>query len=915
MPKNSLVIFDGNALVHRAYHALPPLTSRSGEVINAVFGFSATLLKVLKDIEPEYTAVAFDKKAPTFRHLLFDDYKANRPDTPQDLVPQFEIVRDMVRAFNIPVFEFDGYEADDILGTLSNLAELKGVEVIIVTGDADAMQLVRPGVKVAYPRVGRQFSDTVLYDEARVEEKFGIKPAFIADYKALVGDVSDNIPGIPGIGPKTATRLINEYGSIDDIYKYIHKVQPEKLKKLLDQYQDIALKGKKLATIVTSMDIELDLEACRLSRYNRSQVLELFKKLEFSSLLNKLPPEDFSSGPGKSSGEKNPDHQEPPQVNYCVINSGDLLGDLVKRLDKSGRFAFDVETTGLDVEDSPVVGLSFSIAKGEAYYIPVGHVGWEQVGQLDAGEVAKKLKPVFENTAVSKIAHNAKFDIQACATMGITVCGMDFDTMIAAYLLGEKSLGLKELAFNRLGKEMTPLNQLIGSGTRRINMSQVEVSVASDYACADADITRQLAEVFGAELKEKQLLSLFNQVEMPLVPVLLEMEGAGIKLDIELLDRISTRLSGRLMELEAAIYEAAGHRFNINSPRQLGQVLFEDLKLTGGKRTKSGYSTDASVLESLKGAHPVIDLVIEFRQLMKLKTTYVDALPLMVNRRTGRLHTSFNQTRTTTGRLSSSEPNLQNIPVRGDMGREIRQAFIAPEGSILISGDYSQIDLRVLAHLSRDQVLMETFSRGEDVHTATAVRLFGVNPSEVTADMRRLAKTVNFGVIYGMSGYGLEQATELSRKEAEQFIATYFARYPGVSRYLDETRDTARRQGFVQTVLGRRRLIGEINSSNRNLREAAERMAINMPVQGTSADIIKVAMIDLHREINKQGLKSRMLLQVHDELIFEVPGDEEGVMCRLIPDLMSRAVELSVPVKVDVKKGKSWGEMEADNNA
>ncbi len=499
--------------------------------------------------------------------------------------------------------------------------------------------------------------------------------------------------------------------------------------------------------------------------------------------------------------------------------------------------------------------------------------------------------------------------------MGITVCGMDFDTMIAAYLLGEKSLGLKELAFNRLGKEMTPLNQLIGSGTRRINMSQVEVSVASDYACADADITRQLAEVFGAELKEKQLLSLFNQVEMPLVPVLLEMEGAGIKLDIELLDRLSTRLSGRLMELEAAIYEAAGHRFNINSPRQLGQVLFEDLKLTGGKRTKSGYSTDASVLESLKGAHPVIDLVIEFRQLMKLKTTYVDALPLMVNRRTGRLHTSFNQTRTTTGRLSSSEPNLQNIPVRGDMGREIRQAFIAPEGSILISGDYSQIDLRVLAHLSRDQVLMETFSRGEDVHTATAVRLFGVNPSEVTADMRRLAKTVNFGVIYGMSGYGLEQATELSRKEAEQFIATYFARYPGVSRYLDETRDTARRQGFVQTVLGRRRLIGEINSSNRNLREAAERMAINMPVQGTSADIIKVAMIDLHREIKKQGLKSRMLLQVHDELIFEVPGDEEGVMCRLIPDLMSRAVELSVPVKVDVKKGKSWGEMEADNNA
>ncbi|MDD5401957.1 MAG: DNA polymerase I [Dehalococcoidales bacterium] len=910
MASKKLVIFDGNALIHRAYHALPPLTDRSGEVVNAVYGFTSMLLKVLREIDPEYAAVAFDKKAPTFRHKLSDDYKANRPETPQDLAPQFDKVRQLVKAFNLPLFEMDGFEADDILGTLSTQAEKSGVEVVIVTGDADAMQLVRPGVRVLYPKPGRQFSDTILYGEEEVEGKFGVKPNLVADYKALVGDVSDNIKGVPGIGPKIAVKLLKNYGGIEEIYRNIDQVEPERIRKLLVDNEETSRQSKVLAAIVTNMPVTLDLEECRISQYDRSRVIDLFQQLAFSSLISKLPRPELQDPDMELKAGAAAEDSAPVQCDYTVINTPELLEKLLARLLEAGSFAFDTETTGLDLAKSPIVGLSYAVLPGEAYYIPIGHVGWEQISQMEAGEVSNALKPVMEDGSVKKIAHNAKFDIQALASLGIEVSGLYFDTMMAAYLLGEKALGLKELAFNRLGVEMTHLKELIGSGAKQINMSQVEVSVASRYACADADITLRLSKIFTEELEKQQLDSLFADVEMPLLPVLMGMEKAGILLDVNLLDELSHRLAKRLIELENSIYKDTGHRFNINSPRQLGQILFDELKLPGGRKTKSGYSTDAAVLDSLKGSHPVVDRVIEFRTLAKLKTTYIDALPGMVNPATGRLHTSFNQTRTTTGRLSSSDPNLQNIPVRGELGREIRQAFIAPEGSVLLSGDYSQIDLRALAHLSGDPVLVETFKRNEDVHTATAMQLFGVSPAEVTPDMRRLAKTVNFGVIYGMSGYGLEQATELSRQEAEQFITTYFEKYPGVKKYLEETRELARSQGYVQTVLGRRRMIPEINSPNRNIREAAERMAINMPVQGTSADIVKVAMINLDREINSRQLKTRMLLQVHDELIFEVPETEIGVVSGLVRELMANAIKLDIPVKVDLKAGTTWGDME-----
>ncbi len=902
-----LLLIDGNALLHRAYHALPPLTvSKTGEMVNAVYGFASMLIKAIYELKPSHYAIAFDRKAPTFRHRLFDQYKANRPPTPEELVNQLGRVRQLVEAFNIPVFELDGYEADDVLGALSHQASGQGVDTVIVTGDADTMQLVSPRVKVLYPRPRRSFSDTILYDEDAVNEKYGVKPEHIADMKALAGDPSDNIPGVPGIGSKTAVKLIQQFGSINQIYKHIDEVTPEKLRKLLQNNEDTAHRSKELTTIVTELPVKLDLEESKLSRFNRQKVAGLFRELEFASLLPRLS-EALEEAPEISPTAKS----EPQcQMEYSVIYTTAALGELIGRLKKTGVFAFDTETTSLDAMSAHLVGISLSPATGEGYYIPVGHAGWEQVEQIPLEQVTAGLKPILEDSSLAKIAHNGKYDMTVLAEHGVNVSNLTFDTMVAAHLLGEKSLGLKALAFGKLGIEMTPITELIGSGAKQICMSQVEVSRTRDYACADADMTWRLAELLGAELKEQGLWQLFSEVEMPLVPVLLRMERNGVALDTDRLRHMSHRLGERLLELEREIYDSVGHRFNINSPQQLSPILFDELKLPPAGKTKSGYSTGASVLEELRGVHPIVELILEYRQLSKLKSTYIDALPGLINPRTGRLHTSFNQTRTATGRLSSSEPNLQNIPVRSERGREIRRAFIAPAGCHLLSGDYSQIDLRVLAHLSQDPALLDTFRHDGDVHTTTAALLFGVDSAGVTADMRRLAKTVNFGVIYGMSSYGLEQATELSREEAEQFIDSYFKKYPQVKEYLDSTKKKAREKGYVETILGRRRAIPEIHSSNRNLREAAERMAINMPVQGTSADIIKVAMIELDRQMAEQQLKSKLLLQVHDELIFEVPDEELDEMSQLVTRIMSTSLELSIPLKVDIKIGDNWEQME-----
>jgi len=904
MRKPLLVLFDGNALIHRAFHAIPPLTvSKTGEMVSAVYGFALMLLKVINELKPTHYAIAFDMKGPTFRHQMFDQYKAQRPPTPDELVNQLGRVRQLVEAFHIPIFELEGYEADDVLGTLSHQASQQDIDTIIVTGDADTMQLVSPRVRVLYPKPRRAFSDTTLYDEAAVSQKYGVKPEQIADFKGLVGDPSDNIPGVSGIGEKTAVKLLQQFGSIEQIYDHIDEVTPPKLQALLRENEAIARQSKELATIVTQTPVSLNLDDCHISQYDRHQVTELFRELEFASLLPKLPQIETEEVATQVE-------TKPPQRDYHIINTTPALDELLNRLSAAKSFAFDLETTSLDPMSAQLVGISLSPARGEAYYIPVGHVGWGEVEQLPLEQVIARLKPLLEDNTSAKLAHNGKYDMEVLAEYGIAVKNLTFDSMLAAYLLSEKSLGLKALAFSKLAIEMTPITDLIGSGAKQISMSQVEVARAADYACADADMTGQLAELLEVELHQQGLWQLFSQVELPLVPVLVHMERNGVALDTELLRQMSHRLGEQLLKLEAEIYNSVGHQFNINSPQQLSAVLFDELKLPPARKTKGGYSTGAAVLEELRGVHPIIEFILGYRQLAKVKSTYIDALPSLINPKTGRVHTSFNQTRTATGRLSSSEPNLQNIPVRGELGKEVRQAFIAPPGSYLLAADYSQIDLRALAHLSQDQSLLSAFHRDEDIHTATAAQVFGVEPSEVTPDMRRVAKTVNFGVIYGMSDYGLEQATELSREEAAQFIAAYFEKYPGVKQYLESTKEQAREEGYVQTLLGRRRSIPEINSSNRQVREAAERMAINMPVQGTSADIIKVAMINLDREVDKRQLKSKMLLQVHDELIFEVPEAELEEMRQMVPEIMSTALELSVPLKVDIKTGTNWGEME-----
>ncbi len=900
--KPLLLLFDGNALVHRAFHALPPLSiSRTGEMVNAVRGFAATLLKLLRENKPMYWAIAFDRHTPTFRHEKFADYKKQRPPTPPELINQMERVHQLADAFRLPMFELDGYEADDVLGALSKQASQQGIDTLIVTGDNDMLQIVTPSVKVMSPR--KSFNDTVIYDEAGVQAKYNIAPKQLADFKALTGDTSDNIPGVPGIGDKTAAKLLQQFSSLEGIYDRIEEVAPPKLQVTLREHKERAFQNKELATIVTDMPITLDLDACKVSAYDRDRVVALFRELEFVNLLSNLPGEIQQTTVVA---------QPKPALKgaYHIVNTEDDLDNLVSRLSAAGEFAIDLETSSIDALSTEIVGISVAVKQNEAYYIPVGHRTLSAVGQLPLPQVVTRLKPLLEDVRLSKIAHNGKFDMLALAGQGMKLQNLAFDTIIAAHLLGEKPLGLKALAFNKFGIEMMPINELIGKGAKQISMALVDIEKTSDYACADADMTLRLKQLFEPELRNQGLWRLFSEVEMPLVPVLVDMERAGVALDTDLLRSMSSDFGGQMSGLEKEIYGLVGHEFNINSSQQLSKILYEELHLSKSRKTKSGYSTDASVLEELKGAHPIIDLILQYRQLAKLKSTYTDAFLVLINPRTGRIHTSFNQTGTSTGRLSSSEPNLQNIPVRGELGGKVRQAIIAQPGCQLLSADYSQIDLRALAHISQDPELMATFWRDEDVHTATASRVFSVAPGEVTPAMRRVAKTVNFGVIYGMSDYGLEQATDFSREQAAQFIAAYFEKYPKVKDYIETTRQQARELGYVQTVLGRRRYVPEVKSSNRLLREAAERMAINMPVQGTSADIIKIAMIHIHQEMAKRDVNSRMILQVHDELVFEIVPEEIEMMKDLVVRLMSGALALTVPLKVDIKMGKNWGEME-----
>ncbi len=916
--KGKLILIDGHALAYRAYHALPPdLSTSRGELTNAVFGFASMLLNVWGDENPDYMAIAFDV-GRTFRHEEYEAYKAHRVKMPAEMCGQWKRIEELVEALNVAVFTAEGYEADDVLGTLARQAEQAGLETLIVTGDTDAFQLIDAHTRVLTSR--RRFSETITYDQAGIEKRYGLSPKQLIDYKGLVGDKSDNIPGVPGVGQKTATTLLQKYGSLEAIYEHLDEIASARFRRALEKGRETAFLSKHLATIVTDVPLTLDLESCRLGGYDHNRVVALFQELEFRSLMERLPEsraEQLSLFPTTTI-----------ETRHHTVDTETAFQVLLAALAGAEGFAFDVETTSRDSMVAELVGISIAMKEGEAYYIPVGHASDDPrltfsarhsppIPQLPLERVLEGLRPALEDGAIPKYAHNGKYDAAVLARYGLRVEGLAFDTMIAEWLLQPDShyLGLKDVARERLGVKMTPIADLIGKGKKQISMAQVPVPKAAAYAGADADMTYRLTNLLEAELRAKALWPLFTEVEMPLLPVLVEMEGAGVALDAAYLAAMSGQLQERLNALEREIQDEVGYTFNVNSTQQLSDALFIKLNLSsrGVHKTKSGhYSTAASVLESLKGQHPVIDLILEHRQLGKLKSTYVDALPQLINPDTKRVHTSYNQTGTVTGRLSSSEPNLQNIPIRTELGRQVRRAFVAQEGWRLLAVDYSQVELRIMAHISQDPTMLEAFRKGEDIHTSTAAAIYNVPLAEVTSEMRRVAKVVNFAVSYGVSGYGLSQQSDLTPEQGNKFIETYFARYPQVKKYLQDTKNLAATQGYVETLLGRRRYfprLSEDSKASTVIRQADERAAINFPIQGTAADIIKIAMIRAHQALKERDLKSKMILQVHDELVLEVPEDELETVKPLIRSVMEDAFTLDAALKVDLKVGPNWLEM------
>ena len=908
-----LVLLDGHGIIFRAYFGQkdhPLSVQRTGEVVTAVYGFANTLIKVLNDLRPTHIAVTLDRAAPTFRHVKDVTYKAQRPPPPDDLISQFARVEELIQSFNIPMYSLDGFEADDMLAALAKQAQAQQIETYLVTLDSDILQLVRPGVFVYMYRLYQR--DTVIYDEEGVLGRYDLLPRQIPDLKALKGDTSDNIPGVPGIGEKTAVKLLQKYENVEGLYAHLDEVTPMRTRDLLRENEALARHSLEMATIVDNIPVTLDLDACRAADYDPERVLTLFRELEFNSLLNRLPP--IGGAVAAPSRPSEPEQPAEP-VDYQVVDTIEALDDVVHLIRRHGRVSFDTETTGLDPMRAGLVGISLAVQPRQAFYIPVGHAATllETPKQLSQAIVIERLRPVLEDAGIEKIAHNAKYDMVVLANAGASVRGLTVDTMIAAYLLSEPHFGLKPLALSRLGERMTSIEELIGTGAKQISMADVPIERAAPYAAADADMTLRLHALLEREVQERGLWWLFSEVEMPLIGVLTTMERTGVAVDVSVLREQSRELGIELQRLETELFAAVGHQFNINSPKQLSSVLFEELGLHKTRKTTQGYSTDAQSLENLRDSHPVVNLLLEYRQLSKLKSTYLDPLPALIDPRDGRVHSTFNQMGAATGRISSNDPNLQNIPRRTELGRKVRRAFVARIGDTpakLVSADYSQIELRILAHITREPRLVEAFRADKDIHKATGADLFGVGIDEVTPEQRELAKTINFATIYGLSAQGLSNRTELSMREAIEFIKQYFERYPGIDKYLRQTVAQTRKEGYAETLLGRRRYIPDINSSNFNLRSEAERKATNHPVQGTNADIVKIAMNRIQAELERRGLRSRMIIQVHDELIFECPEDEVEEVAELACAIMPASIELSVPVKVDIKVGSNWGEME-----
>lgn len=917
-----LYLIDGHALAYRTYYAITAgmsdrMQTRSGEPTAGIYGFANVLMRLLEQEKPEYLAVAFDT-GKTFRNELFPEYKATRAKMPDDLRPQIERIRQMIDTFHLPRLEMEGVEADDVLGSIARQAVQQGFGVKIITGDRDLLQLVDDRVTVSLP--GSKLSDSKNYTAAEVREHLGVDPAQVVDYKALVGDNSDNIPGVPGVGPKTAVSLLEKYQTLDGVYEHIDEISG-KMREKLEAGKDSAYMSQDLAQIRTDVGVKLVLEEARTDHIDIPAVEAFFRELEFRTLIPRLR---TVVSPLK--------HQETPQLSLFgeemkeislsssytldvkLIDTEEKLQQLVQELSKSKLISFDTETTALDPLRADLVGISLAVRDGEGFYIPVGHKGEDK--QLPVDRVIDALRPAMTDPGIRKAGHNIKYDALVLGNYDLTVSPLSFDTMIAEWLVDPAShnLGLKDMADSLLGISMTHIEELIGRGKDQINMDSVPIGSAAPYAAADAEVTLRLVPILEKRMEERNCSKIFEEIEMPLVSVLISMEREGITLDTGFFEKFGGEIGERLAEIETEVHDHVGHSFNLNSTQQLSKVLFEDLKLEPpdrGKKTASGhYSTSAAVLDELKGKHPVVDLLLEYRELAKLKSTYLDALPQEINPRTGKVHTSFNQTGSVTGRLASSEPNLQNIPTRTELGRKVRLGFVASEGHTLLSVDYSQIELRIVAHMAGDRAMLEAFREGQDIHATTAAAIYDIPLNEVTKDQRRHAKAINFGLIYGMSSFGLSRSTDLTLGEAENFVKDYFEHFPGVKKYLDNIRNLAARQGFVETMLGRRRYFPNLaNPVNVMMRNREEREAINAPIQGTAADIMKIAMIKVDETLRSSKLRARLILQVHDELVLEVPVDQLEDTVKMVRQVMEEAYKLDIPLLTEARSGINWGSM------
>ena len=906
MKSKSLYLIDGSAIFYRAYFAFirNPLINSKGENTSATFGFVNSILKIIKEENPDYIVVAFDTKAPTFRHEMYPEYKSTRAKMPDDLVVQLPRIKEAVAALNLASVEIEGYEADDIIGTLAKKAEEKEMNVWIVSGDKDMFQLVSDRVKMYNPGKGSQPPEKL--DPGGVRDKFGVPPESVVDVLSLMGDSSDNVPGIPGIGPKTAISLINEFGSLDNVISSINKIKAKGTRKKLEENSGMALTSRKLVTIDTAVPIELSIKDFEKKDPDFEKTKKLFMELEFTGLLKQLA-EQTGELDLQMAGESEAVKAGSQKAEYICINTIADLEEMLGEMDGKKEIAVDTETTSLNPLLADLVGVSLCARAGKAYYLPVGHD--DKKGNLPREKAFRLISKLLDNKKIQKFGQNIKFDLEVLHRAGLDIDPVSFDTMLASYVINPsgRQHGLSSLAFEHFNYRMLPITELIGSGKKQKPFSVVDIDKATFYAAEDADYTYRLRGVLAPRIEEFGLERLFYNVEIPLIKVLAEMEETGVRVDSDYLTAMSKELEGRLEKLTGDIYTEAGQEFNINSTQQLSKILFEDLKLpTKGKTAKkTGYSTDVRVLEELAAIHDLPRLILDYRQLMKLKNTYVDAIPDLINNETGRVHTSFNQTIAATGRLSSTDPNLQNIPVRTEIGRQIRRAFIPrDENHLILVADYSQVELRILAHFSEDETLTKAFFDKEDIHARTAAEVYGIAIKDVTPEMRRAAKTANFAVIYGVSAYGLSQQTDLDMTQSKEFIDTYFARYPGIRKYMDSTIEFARKNGYVTTLFNRIRYLPEINAKNFQVRQFAERTAINTPIQGTAADMIKVAMIDIHKKI--KNMKSKMILQVHDELVFDMHRDESDDLKKIVKSGMEKAVKLKVPVVADIGAGPNW---------